>query len=211
MPASQCLHEDPFPIRRPEETALLGIAGAKYFHAADIAARKTPAKRNQGRAATRQRAQRLSAPCLARRKWIDRDRCHRRSNAGELLPAQPADLVELVHPHVNEDAAAAGVKLHRRRFAIPLVAGQEIQRAHLAIHDTTSQALQRRHEASPIGDLEFDIAAFGDRCRLARLLRRDAAGLLAKDRQPGIRNLRHKTQMQRAWRRHQDAIEPARL
>jgi hypothetical protein len=92
-----------------------------------------------------------------------------------------------------------------------LVTAEEIQRAHLAIRDTPPQPLQRRHEATPIRDLEFDIAALGDRCRLARLLCRDTAGFFAQDRQPGIRDPRYHAKMQRARRRHQHAIESARL
>ena len=104
-------------------------------------------------------------------------------HARKLLAAEPADLVELVHAHVDEDAAAAGVELRRRRFAIPLVAGEEIQRAQFAIGDALTQALQRRHEAAPIRDLQLHRAARGDRRGLARLIRRDAARLLAQDRQ----------------------------
>ena len=88
-----------------------------------------------------------------------------------------------MHAHVNEDATAAGEEFARRRFTVPLVAGQEIQRAEFAAGDTLLQLLQRRHEAAPIGDLQLHLAMRGDGRGQAGLVRGDAARLLAQDRQ----------------------------
>ena len=108
----------------------------------------------------------------SRRSAARTDRGNGGSSCDEFLAAEPADLVELVHAHVDEDAAAAGAECRGRRFAVPLIAGDEIQRAQFAVGDTLPQALQRRHEAAPVGDLQLHVVPLGDGGGFARLVPR---------------------------------------
>ena len=50
-------------------------------------------------------------------------------HAAQFLPGQPPELIELVHAHVAEDAAAVGAERRRRRLQIPLVAGHQVDGA----------------------------------------------------------------------------------
>ncbi len=101
------------------------------------------------------------------------------------MAGEPADLVELVHTHVDEDAAAAGLKLRGGRLAVPLVAVDAVEFAECAGGDALPEVLQRRDEAAPAGDLEADVVALGDGGGGAGLGGGEAAGFLAQDRQTG--------------------------
>ena len=183
--APQRIEEHAFTVGRPQKPAVLGVARAECLDAADIAERKAPAERHQRRAAARQCAQHLCAFGAAETDAT------RDIEPRKLLAAEPTDLIEFVHAHIDEHAATAGVELRRRRFAIPLVAGKEIQCAQFAIGDALTQALQCRHEAPPYATCNFTCVARGDRSSLARLTGRDAARLLAEDRQSGSGNPRN--------------------
>ena len=178
-------------IRRPEESAILGIARAECLDAADIAERIAAAKRDQRGAAARQAwPMPVRSPRRHTRRGIE---------ANELLAAEPADLVEFVHAHVDEDATAAGLELCGWRFAIPLVAVEAIKLAELAGHDAPAQVLQRGHEAAPVGDLEFHAVTFGNRGGLTRVFRGDAAWFLAQYRQAGSGDLSDQGQDAACW------------
>ena len=55
-------------------------------------------------------------------RWLADGR--HRLEAGDVLAAQPAELVELVHPHVDGDPAAVAAELVARQLVVPLVAAQ---------------------------------------------------------------------------------------
>ena len=140
--ALQGLQEYRLAVRRPEEPAVLCVACAECFDTADVAERKAPTKRNESGAAAGQRAQDLRAVGVAGDRRLGANVGDRRNDLRELLSAQPADLVEFMYAHVDEDAATVGAKRGCRRFAIPLVAGHEIQCTQIARDDALPQALQ---------------------------------------------------------------------
>ena len=72
----------------------------------------------------------------------------------QLLSREPADLVELVDAHVDEDATALGPERRRRRPLVPLLAPHEQDVAELARLDPVAQAAQRGDEPPPVPDLQ---------------------------------------------------------
>jgi hypothetical protein len=63
----------------------------------------------------------------------------------DLLAGEPADLIELMHSHVHEDAPATRAEARRRRLLVPLIAGDMIEIAQLAGDDTRLQLPQAGH------------------------------------------------------------------
>ena len=102
-------------------------------------------------------------------------------------PLEPPRLVELVHAHVDEDAAAVGAKVRAWRLPVPLEAGNRVDVAQLAGVDALLQPLQRRHEAPPEADLEGQPCVSRELRRLLGLRGDDANRLLAQDRQVCLR------------------------
>ncbi len=65
----------------------------------------------------------------------------------ELLAQEPANLVELVHSHVDRDPAAVDPELSRGRLLVPLVAHHLVDLPEHAGGDFLAQRPQRGHEA----------------------------------------------------------------
>ena len=126
----------PLPLRRVEEVAAHGAAGAERLRARHVARGVIPAQRDEAGAAAGQLRDHLRAVHV--RGLVrglaepagDQAGRHRRQ-AGDVLAGQPAELIELVHAHVDEDAAAVGAERRRRRLQVPLVAGHQVDGAQL--------------------------------------------------------------------------------
>lgn len=169
----------------PEETTFLGVVRAENVRPADVALREAAAERDEAGAATGKVAQHLRAFGVARHVRIGLDRCGTGVDFDDFLAGEPAQLVEFVHAHVDEDAAAVGAERCGREVFVPLVAGGEVDAAEGAVGDALTQAAQRGDEAPPIGDLQRDAGDLGDACGLGGLGGGGAAGFLAQDRQAG--------------------------
>jgi len=74
--------------------------------------------------------------------------------ARDVLAGQPAQLIELVHAHVDRDPAAVRAEHRRRRPLVPLVTGDQVDDAELARGDPVMQLPQARHEPPPVGHLQ---------------------------------------------------------
>ena len=66
----------------------------------------------------------------------------RRKWSREFLPAQPTDLVELVHAHINENTTAARAEGRGRWLGIPLIARNEVQFSQITCDYALPQTLQ---------------------------------------------------------------------
>ena len=128
----------------------------------------------------------------------------------DLLPGEPARLVELVHAHVDGDAAAAGAEGGRRRRSVPLPAGNPRDLAEVARRDPLAKVHELGHEAPPIADLQRDPRGGGRRRRLARLVRAQAARLLAEHRHACRGEARDERDVQVRGRGDEHRVEAAR-
>ena len=75
-------------------------------------------------------------------------------DVADFLAGEPADLVDLMHPHVDEDPAAVRTELHAGWSLVPLGAHREMQGTHPTRGDPPAQVLQRGNEPAPIGHLQ---------------------------------------------------------
>ena len=71
-----------------------------------------------------------------------------RGQAGDVLAGQPAQLVELVHAHVDRDPAAVRPEVRRRRPLVPLVAGDQVDDPEVAVRAPVVQLMYRRNAPS---------------------------------------------------------------
>src|SRR4029077_3208835 len=122
----------------------LPILRAVDLDFAHVAKRKPPPKRDECGAASRQLPYGLRALRIARPRLI-RDGRRIRGDGLELLPGEPPRLVELVHAHVDEDAAAVAAEIAAGWPAVPLVTGNGIHAAEAARGDVIAQANEHRH------------------------------------------------------------------
>ena len=96
--------------------------------------------------------------------------CGKRCDPFNLLPQEPADLIDLVYAHVDCNPTGIGPERSRRRLLIPLHARQLVDLAKLTRLDSRAEFAQLWHEPPPITDLKHYTAL---RRRIAR-----AGGLL---------------------------------
>src|SRR4029079_7648007 len=140
-------------------------------------------------------------------------RAERTRNGGDLaevLAAEPADLVELVHAHVPEDAAAGRPERGAGRLLVPLGACEQMDLAELAALDLLPQCLEGGNVPPPIRDLEWHAVAVDGLLGLADPCAREATWLLAQDRQAGRRNLCDQLDVERSGSGDQHGVDAAR-
>src|SRR5256886_15705183 len=105
--------------RRPQKLALLCAPGPENLDLAHVTKRKAPAQRDERSRSARQLCHCVRAFGVARPGLLGHTGRKRRDRA-ELLPDEPARLIELVHPHVDEDAAAVRAEIRALWLAVPL-------------------------------------------------------------------------------------------
>jgi hypothetical protein len=146
-----------------------------------------------------------SSPSIATLDGLDRG-CDLHQ-ADELLAREPADLVELVHAHVDRNPAARTAELGTRRVGIPLPAGDERDLTQLSGEDAPSQFHELRYESSPVADLQQHPRVLAGATRGRDLLRRGAARLLTQDRKLQCRTCCDELSMQRRRRGDQHCLD----
>ena len=128
-------------VLRVEEVAAHGVARPEDLDPGHVAAGEVAAERHERGRAAGQLRERLGAVDVAGRgvrvgaRWPG-DRVDRR----ELLAAEPADLVELVHAHVPKMPPLRARNAALRRLAVPLEAGEQVDLAELARVDSLAAA-----------------------------------------------------------------------
>jgi hypothetical protein len=130
----------------PDEGQPLVPARSDHLHPARVRMREPPSERDGRKRAARQpqrdhRARLVAGGGRQRRHLLD------------LLPGQPAQLVDLVHTHVDDDSAAAPLELGRRRVLIPLVEDDQRQLAESPCGDPLPQRHQLRQKPAVVPDL----------------------------------------------------------
>src|SRR5215470_19692619 len=105
-----------------------------------------PPERDGTHPGSRQPRESMRAVHVTGRRVTDYDR---RGQPDDLLAGKPAELVELVHAHVDEDPAAVRPERRRRWRLVPLLAAHQVDRAELAAQQLLAQRLKGGHVPAP--------------------------------------------------------------
>lgn len=182
---TQCLQLSEFPVCWIKEAALGGPGSTEYFRAGHITCRMMAAERDESDGTAGHLHEHLRAVGVAGHVWVLNQRRGHRAYLADVLAGEPAELVELVHPHVDGDATAVCTELHRRRLLIPLVTRDEVDSAEATAVNSVPELPQRRNEPAPVSHLQRHPGRCGDLTGEPGLLGAHPARLLAQDRQPG--------------------------
>ena len=207
----ESVEEHPLARLSPHEEAARVALGSHQLDPAAVAVREASAERDGCDGAAREAADELHALGIAGDRLVRADGRRDGVQPDELLPGQPAELIELVDAHVDEDPAAAAPERSRRRPLVPLPARDEGELAVLSGRDRVAELDELGHEAPPVADLERDPSLAGEADGLGGVLRSRTARLLAEQVDARGRQVADELDMAVGRRGDQRGVDCARV